>query len=450
MGGTRTRLPLRQDQGSEREQVVSYFPRATMPLTEKKNAPGSIGAYGRVRILADEYNMHDQEILAIEQYLGTNASYPVAGSRTVPANLPQGQNNDTLFNSVARLVDNLNAFSDPAAGANCSSGFVVSGKRPIMPPPTQATFLSDNIVADGSSVPVSSVVGFPKQGIISIPNPMILAVLSNGTWVWQGDVTTMEWIKYSDIKGNSFTGCQRGYLGTTAKSHSWANASGVDDKKNIRDYTGDVTPPEASSPNYPTRRNPAWKTKSTYDFPLLNMSGDLVILTWRLARQAKWLRVPNQPSQPDSVNFAAVANGLGILATRSDGTYYLVSTVPAYAALGELSWSEASSLVTGLIADSVIVLKASPNDQIWPLHCVPVYQGKLGLQYSSIWLGAGAESSNGYLGDVQLTQTSEGNLHCFTNSTDSSGLVSVVGYQAFVVASPAPQVTISDQAKLPS
>ena len=67
------------------------------------------------------------------------------------------------------------------------------------------TSLSANINATTTTIPVNSVSGFPASGII---------------WIETIFPSANEIVKYTGISGSSFTGCTRGYMGSTAATHT--------------------------------------------------------------------------------------------------------------------------------------------------------------------------------------------------------------------------------------
>lgn len=191
---------------------MSYFPNRLMILTPKVDASGSSGVSGAV-ISALDFNLHDQEILAIETYLGTNggnnSSPGIAGSGQSAQ--PSASGTSSAFvSSLIAMTDRLNTFAQ--FGLQTTSGYVLNGLRLVFPQAAHFAYLASPPGAGDSTISVDSTIGFPSSGIISILNDVDQ---SGG-----GSETMTEWISYSGLTATTFMNCQRGFLGTTAGSHA--------------------------------------------------------------------------------------------------------------------------------------------------------------------------------------------------------------------------------------
>lgn len=417
-----------------------------MPLTPKVNSP--LASNLSVKITAEEYNLHDGEIRAVEEFMGDNGSFPWLGSPK-PDIDKQAPSQGKVLDQVSSLISRMNSFSDPAGGANVISGQVVSGKRVGFPEAAHATFLAAYPDADDSTMTVNSTMGFPDQGTISILNEVIISH-DGMSWVVPASGSMVEWIRYAKKNGTQFLQCQRGYMGTTASRHVLFDHASLpqDTTKNARDYLGDIKrlPLYESShlPIVPTRRYVSWRSKSAYSFDLVSISGDLVEVTWRIARRGGFLRVPSDNSDMGTTQFVAAATPLGILATRTDGTYYLKSNDPALAAKGQLSWAESNSLVGSLLANGGIKLVDEPDDWTWPVIHVPVFQGRLSIQYDSLSV---ARSDLSGMTALRFTQTCMGNVYFHASKSDETyqDLFGTAGYHCFFVASQTDEATRDNQ-----
>ena len=191
---------------------MSFFPSRIMPLTVKQDASGSSGVSGAV-ISAFDFNVHDQEIVAIETYLGLNGSNnssPGISGNSQPAQPSGASGASALISSLVIMTDQLNAFSQ--FGMQTSSGYVLNGLRLVFPPAAHFAYLSSPPGASDATVSVDSTIGFPTTGTISILNDVDQSA--------GGSETMVEWISYSGLTATAFQNCQRGFLGTTAGSHS--------------------------------------------------------------------------------------------------------------------------------------------------------------------------------------------------------------------------------------
>ena len=198
---------------------MSYFPARLMPLTIKVNASGSFGVSG-ARISAQDYNLHDQEILAIETYLGLNGTVSSPGvSGSQPAQ-PSGASGTSpaLIANIISMTDQLNTFSQ--FGMQGTSGYVLNGLRLVFPQAAHFAYLAAAPGATDTAISVDSTIGFPDSGVISILNDVDQSVSGSSTAEPFPYETMVEWISYTGRTATQFQNCQRGWLGTSAGSHS--------------------------------------------------------------------------------------------------------------------------------------------------------------------------------------------------------------------------------------
>jgi len=173
-----------------------------MPTIAKKDA-SNVGS-----ITAEDYKILSDEIIAIETFLGTNSK---KASDTDTTNILNNVlDSSNIIPVTNMLVDQINTFT--TSGISTSSGSVHSGQRIIFPETSSATFLTKAPEPKDKAIKVSSTIGFPDSGIITILNDFDT----------NQQITPIEWIKYSGKTSTEFLNCERGYLGTTIGSHNGA------------------------------------------------------------------------------------------------------------------------------------------------------------------------------------------------------------------------------------
>jgi hypothetical protein len=437
---------------------MAYFPKLIMPLTPKKNADGSSRLTGNSRITAEEYNLHDQEIRAIEQYLGIQAD----PSTSVPQQETE-QSND-LFSRVNSLISSVNNFVDQVGGVNSSSGYCVSGRRILFPEPSHATFLRRTPGPRDTVIQVDSTFGFPDYGVISILNNVDVANLNRprgNRWeLISAPKTTVEWIKYGSKNGTQFLQCQRGYMRTLAGNHYSPEAATPPNFliiENRRDYVGNLSVQPVLSDYTSTlteadgrfsdddpalsRRYPGWRQRygyATYSFSVNSVPSidTLTDIAWRYMRKARTLRVPSDV--PDSAAFTDAAGPLGLLGQRSsDGTYFLKSQDPALSAQGILSWDEAEAVVDALVQSGFIRQVATPTSWRWPPIHVPVFRGRMHVNYSPANLGRSVDYRSSA---ILLSQGADGSIIARVTEKRTKKLDEIVAwaqFNCFLVGNPA-------------
>jgi len=375
---------------------MAYFPRAIMPLTPKEQSPLA----GRGTMTAPRYNTHDEEIRAIEEFVGASDLY--AAGTGVAAGILERAN---------AVISKLNALVDPAGGISVSSGMVRSGNRVIFPEPCMGTFLLTVPGSNDSSITVSSTAGFPDQGVISILNEM------DERDAQRVGFTNVEWIRYSSKTTQSFEGCERGYGGTYAGSHALSPAAAMTTKNNLLDYPGDVehdtsvhraiTTAYAEDGAFFTRHFAAWRRMDVYEIKILGLYGTMTDLAWKVQRRAALFRVLQ--TDADFTGFADLTGGLGLLRQRDDGSYYLESNDVSYALQGVLTWEEANAVVDGLYDTTRGV-----NGQYWPAYVIPVFYGRLSLTLS---IAGTTRDAFDPMDGMRLRQAATGDVYVFNYGT---------------------------------
>lgn len=172
---------------------MPYFPDRIMPLSPKKDAPGS---HPDSPISASDYNLHDEQLQAFERWL-----------------LSKDSERGELRERVLALLDRANAMimKNPV---RVTSGHALSGTKVRFPRADVCFLKSPGAVSPSDrTIHVDSTTGFPEEGVISIINDVIPGQSDAGG-------TYVEWIRYSGKTSDSFLNCERGLFGTTAGTHS--------------------------------------------------------------------------------------------------------------------------------------------------------------------------------------------------------------------------------------
>lgn len=400
---------------------MAFFPRSIMPLTPKERSPLA----GRGNLTAARYNNHDQEIRAIEEFIGSSDLYALGGATGISSG---------VLGAVNSVISKLNALVDPAGGIAVSSGMVRSGNRIVFPEPCTATFLLTQPAASDPSITVSSTAGFPDQGIISILNDMQSSTQEIG-------FTNVEWIRYSSKTAQSFEGCERGYGGSFAGLHGSSPTNVISSDTNLLDYPGDIDHDPAVHASIAldfaddrsrfTRHFPAWRRKDIY--AILGLYGTMTDVTWKVQRRAAYFKV--YQSDSGFSTFSQVTGALGLLRQRDDGSYYLESNDLNYALQGVLTWEEANSVATGLYEAVRGVAQ-----QYWPPYSIPVFYGRMSLTLSIAGVSREVDSIDG----LRLGQAATGDVYVF----DSQAFVPTYGdvyYHAMIIGSQIEQSKMDSQ-----
>jgi hypothetical protein len=156
----------------------------------------------------------------------------------------------------------------------------------------------------------------------------------------------------------------------------------------------------------------------------------------------------NKGTEAASV-FIATANKLNILGEREDGTLFLFSADANYSSKEQLSPSEAYSWTQLALTNNLIQLNKNPNDLVWPDGVIPVFSGKLGVQFSLGVLN-GSDNPDGAPGTFDFTAASlfmgaDGSLYAYLNQKISGpqecSYASIIYYQTMLI----PNVRTSDE-----
>ena len=145
---------------------MAYFPKSIMIDVKKADVPNASGSTNP--ILAEDYYLLADEIIAIENFLGVARATQADRNNLVNLN-PTAQN---MLDVIYQLVAGLNSLT--SNGVVTSSGYVNKQQRILFPEDAWVSFLASPPGASDASINVLSTSGFPKNGrspysTISIP-----------------------------------------------------------------------------------------------------------------------------------------------------------------------------------------------------------------------------------------------------------------------------------------
>lgn len=444
---------------------MAYYPNALMPLTVKLDFSGSSGFSGSNLISAADYNKHDQELLAIEQFLGLQGAFPRLGlnkdisrddgatnsggaaatSQTSPdpaQGLLAANGGANLLNQIALLTDQLNVFVD--GGLASSSGVVQTGQRIIFSDDAFMCFLTGVPAQGDTTINVNSTAGFPASGVISILNDVQQAVVPGAgattgstrgmlTENVYGGLSNVEWIQYSGKNSTQFLNCQRGHLGSYAGPHS-----GSFDQVRVTGATANNLKNFCVNLSYGVticqRQNPSWRYRNLYSFPLLSLTGTLQQLERAVQLGAGQFRIFPTFNQADFNVAAAVAQSIGIAQFTSKGAMFF-QTALGGVPQGQLRTVEADEFVQTCISKGIVHLTQGPGDFAVAGLGIPVICGRMAVNYS---LADITRSDTGVMNAFQVIQTADARAVVTilkTTNTDET-LQGVLAYETFLVASP--------------
>jgi hypothetical protein len=415
---------------------MAYFPYKLMPLTPKQTPQNADPTSNRIRITAEQYNMHDEEILALEQYIGT---YDKTGhlrrvTGTTDINTIAG-----VMGNLANLVEQINMIC--VDGITLSSGYAQCGQVITFPENATVTYLSDNISKTDSSIGVFSTAGFPQKGVLSIINDVRQGIYNNdGTWSSTTPLGTsnVEWIKYDGKTPKTFLNCQRGYLGTTSGTHTGEIENFGTPKSGERNFQDQCMSIPSLDSQICQYRYQGWRNTFMYSCPIIGIYGTQEYIEDYIRLQPSAIRI--MPGTPAASIFIATASQLNILGTRSDGSVYLSSADGNYRSLEQLSPKEAYSWIQLAIQKNIVQLKKKPSDLLWPDGAVPVFSGKLGVQFAIAALnGSSKIGSVGPFSFIAACSSlgADGTVYCYLNNlrdgTHSQSLDSMIHYETTLI-----------------
>ena len=391
---------------------MSYFPKAILPGSDKKNIVGFSGADLSGTILADDYNEHNGEIQAIETFLGTES--PTSDQVGEMSSLSAASQN--MLGMASYLANALSRLS-----ACCSSGSVHSGRRISFPYGARAAFLMQPLDTGSKTISVSSTDGFPTTGVVSILNDTFSATAQNA----------VEWISYGGKTGDQFLGCLRGDFGTVAGDHG----SPVPTPGTLND---EACQPLSVAATACDARYQAWATRNLYSFAEFGLADDLVPMKRNVRLRPGSYSLSPETLGPNYDSILKAARDAGILSTSPLGEPVLKSANAGYAALGQLAWLEASGFVDSLVSAGVVaLLKAGAQWDVGNSPFVPVFGGRMGVSYSiaAATLSPSSASSRTFLQDPVVSQTADGTVTMAMRTATTKMIQGIIQYKTFFVSS---------------
>lgn len=185
---------------------MPYFNKKLMSLDRKKDV-SLVAATDTNKISAVDYNLHDEEINAIEVYLGFDLKN---GETRIFRSQGRKKN---IFERVESLTKSLNSYSldgISSVSGNSLSGFAYGLQNKMSSQKMNAisnpiSFLTKTLNSRDNFIDVISTNGFPDRGVLTVVAPLYSDLVQN----------TVEYISYEGKTNTSFVNCKRGFLGTT-------------------------------------------------------------------------------------------------------------------------------------------------------------------------------------------------------------------------------------------
>lgn len=211
---------------------MSYFPNSVFPKQLKRETASEVDNDPLI-LNARDYNVHEREIRAIEQFLiGSRGLALTSGSGASGAVNPTPPNTSLLTLTQAAI----NLFQRMTDGGliTTHSGVLRAGNPIPLPGGSINTLTSTSVAPSATTITVQSTAGFPSAGYITKFNGVNASMLCSGNnghlaqcpagslqyfgYTFGKNMTNQEVIRYVGISGNSFTGCTRGIGGSTAQA----------------------------------------------------------------------------------------------------------------------------------------------------------------------------------------------------------------------------------------
>jgi hypothetical protein len=419
-----------------------------MPLSIKQNV--SSFTPSTVLISAEDYNLHDSELRAVEEYLGkvggfvglglpkgdipnlrifqSDAGSSTPDTRGVDSELPDVSQGN-LLNSIAKIVDVVNNVTGYAAQGS-SSGYIHSGQRIILPENIHATHLTSTPGTYDTIINVDSTKGFPRQGVISILNDVRQGIKNKSDNTFEqnvlGGTSCVEWIRYSNKTDKQFTDCERGFINSTQGSHtgSFNATKETSVNKNQRDSCVLLNGLQI---NICSRQWPWWRQRKRYRISFFSIQGswrDLVTFIVIYGARSP-LSSSTDPSSANLVIKAANDNNLLI---DRNGVPFLQSQDSSNVENKRIGWVEAEAFVTSLVDAGVASEITSADD--FTTGRVPVFAGRLAVNYG---VAALTRVSTQNIDAIQILQTADARVFCFMADTQNVDrtLQAIVNFDAY-------------------
>jgi hypothetical protein len=122
----------------------------------------------------------------------------------------------------------------------------------------------------------------------------------------------------------------------------------------------------------------------------------------------------------------------------SDGSYFLKSQDAALRPLGTLSWTEAVSITSALVGSGFIKQVATPSLWRWPATHVPVFRGRMHVNYAPANLGRSVDYRSSA---ILLSQGADGTILARATEKVTKKLdemVALAQFNCFLIGNPVP------------
>ena len=401
---------------------MSYFRNTILPPADKKNVAGFSGFSGAM--LAEDYNLHNEELRAIETFLGSGD--PTDDQvETTKSLSPLSEN---VLNTPAYLARAFNRLISNSIA--CTSGTIHSGRRIVFPYEARATFLLQPALASARTIKVVSTEGFPTIGIVSILHDVPIS----------SEYTAVEWIAYNGKTDTEFLNCRHGDSGTTVANHGTVTES--TDRLNAQTCQALNVCAVAYDSRYP-----AWRNKDIYVFTEFGLEDDLVSMKKEIRQSPESYVLTKQLLGSNYDMILRTASSGGILSADSAGRPVLRSADTTYAAVGELSWQEASDFVDSLVNSNsaatrmpvIRILKSGSEWNVGNPTYIPVFGGRMSVSYSlaaATLSPSSATTFKTFLQAPSIYQSADGTVR-LTMSQTTAGMAKiiqgVINYKTFFV-----------------
>lgn len=358
---------------------MSYFPRTFMPLSIKQNAIGS-NSFTDSTITAEQYNALEEEILAIEEYIGlNNSTQNIPGIKDEDKKTTDSSILNEKFSSSEKLslLKELSYLTEASnffvtRGMQNTSGYLLNNQKIIFSEEAHFSYLTETPNSTDSIISVDSTIGFPESGTISILNNISqITALLPGVYTESvpGGQTMTEWIRYNGKTSTQFLNCERGFLNTYAGAHY---ASKPLNSKNMK-YMRTLVP---TGFDVYTRWYPGTRFRIIYKIPCLGILGT----KQKIANSFRLYPYSFNINNSNCETLRAAAEVVGIL-NNIYGSYFLASKDSEKRKLNQLTSNEAFSFVDQMISNSAAVVIAGPDNLMADLSSVPVFSGRMNVQY---------------------------------------------------------------------
>lgn len=207
---------------------MTYFPDSVMPKQLKREMAAEVDNDPLI-INARDYNIHEREIRAIQQFLIGNRLALVAAGNDPGNTTPPSTSILDLLQKATNLFQRMT----DGGLITRHAGVCPIGNPIPLPGGSINTVTSTTVSPSATTITLRSTEGFPSSGYVTKFNAVnatmlcsggngVLAQCPIGSLQYKGftfgkTMSNQELIQYTGLSGNSLTGCTRGVNGTTAQ-----------------------------------------------------------------------------------------------------------------------------------------------------------------------------------------------------------------------------------------